>query len=224
LGIVWACAALSSFSSTASPIFQNKLAWVLAHAGRITTYSILGLSSAPLVKPSGLSTNLQAALSILFAIIAFYMASAFIGLTPSPESLFPGLVQRWGSAIRGFKSASLPTSYLLGLLWGLLPCGLVLTALSQRSLPPIGVSRHVEHAVFGIATLPSLFAVKWLASKSTPALLVTKPCFHRHDVLRLPIRHARICLPRLVDHLMLGSSHALVNIKLVNMNLASASH
>jgi sulfite exporter TauE/SafE len=38
------------------PIFQNKLAWVLAHAGRITTYSILGLSSARLVKPSGLST------------------------------------------------------------------------------------------------------------------------------------------------------------------------
>ena len=35
------------------PIFQNKFAWALAHAGRVTTYAILGIlfgfSANPLV-------------------------------------------------------------------------------------------------------------------------------------------------------------------------------
>ncbi len=148
------------------PIFRNKLAWVLAHAGRITTYSLLGLIFGAFGQTLWSFDKLQAALSILFAIIAFYMASAFIGLTPSPELLFSGLIQRWGSAMRAFKSASLWTSYLFGLLWGLLPCGLVLTALitavASKSAPLGGINM----LIFGIATIPSLFAVKWLAAKS----------------------------------------------------------
>ena len=152
------------------PIFQNKLAWVLAHTGRISTYSIIGLIFGAFGQSLWAFDGLQATLSILFAILAFYMASAFIGLTPSPESLFPGLVQRWGSAIRGFKSASLPTSYLLGLLWGLLPCGLVLTALLTAVTSTNAFQGALNMTVFGIATLPSLFAVKWLTSKSIPRI------------------------------------------------------
>src|SRR3972149_1485406 len=103
------------------PIFQNKFAWVLAHAGRVTTYSLLGLIFGAFGQTLWSLDKLQASLSMLFAIIAFYMASAFIGLTPSPELLFSGLIRRWGRAIRTFKPASLWTSFLLGLLWGLLP-------------------------------------------------------------------------------------------------------
>ena len=150
------------------PIFQNKLAWVLAHAGRITTYSLLGLIFGIFGQTIWAFDRFQATLSILFAIIAFYMASAFIGLAPSPESLFPGLVQRWGNAIRTFKSASLWTSYLLGLLWGLLPCGLVLTALLTAIASTNAVQGMLNMLIFGIATIPSLFAVRWLATKSLP--------------------------------------------------------
>jgi len=148
------------------PIFQNKLAWILTHAGRVTTYSLLGLLFGAFGQSLGAFEPLQAALSILFAIIAFYMASAFIGLSPSPELLFSGLVQRWGRLIRNFKSASLGTSYLLGLLWGLLPCGLVLTALVTAIASKSAIHGALNMLIFGFATIPSLFAVKWLATKS----------------------------------------------------------
>lgn len=148
------------------PVFQNKFAWVLAHAGRITTYSFLGLIFGAFGQALWSLDKLQAALSILFAIVAFYMASAFIGLAPSPELLLSSLTQRWGRAIRAFKSASLPTSYLLGLLWGLLPCGLVLTALVTAIASKAAVYGALNMLIFGVATVPSLFAVKWLASKS----------------------------------------------------------
>lgn len=149
------------------PIFQNKFAWILAHAGRISTYSLLGLIFGAFGQTLFELDKLQAALSILFGIIAFYFASAFIGLTPSLELLFSGLAQRWGRAIRGFKPASLPTSYLLGLLWGLLPCGLILTALVAAMASGNALQGALNMFIFGIATVPSLFAVKWLAARST---------------------------------------------------------
>jgi hypothetical protein len=151
------------------PVFQNKFAWVLAHAGRVTTYSMLGLVFGALGQTlftlDGAKTP-QAALSILFGIIAFYLASAFIGLTPSPELLFSGMTQRWGRAIRGYKPASRLSPYLLGLLWGLLPCGLVLTALVAAMASGSVLLGGLMMFVFGIATIPSLFAVKWLAAQS----------------------------------------------------------
>ena len=187
------------------PIFQNKFAWVLAHAGRITTYSILGLIFGAFGQTLWAFDGLQATLSILFAIIAFYMASAFIGLTPSPESLFPGLVQRWGNAIRGFKSASLPTSYLLGLLWGLLPCGLVLTALLTAVTSTNAFQGMLNMSIFGIATIPSLFAVKWLAAKALPRFWSRSLASIVMMFFGLQFAMRGFASLGLVDHYMLGS-------------------
>lgn len=151
-------------------IFQNKLAWVLAHAGRVTTYSLLGLIFGAFGQTLSHFDKLQATLSILFALIAFYMASAFIGLSPSPELLFSGLTQRWGKAVRGYRPASFLSPYLLGLLWGLLPCGLVLTALVTAIASRSALNGALNMLIFGIATIPSLFAVKWLATKTNSRL------------------------------------------------------
>ena len=145
---------------------QNKTAWILAHAGRITTYTLLGLVFGAFGQMLWSFGKLQAVLSIIFAFVAFYMAAAFIGLTPSPEMLFTGLVQRWGRAIRAFKSASLLTTYLLGLLWGLLPCGLILTALVTAIASANMFQGALNMFAFGVATVPSLLAVKWLAAQS----------------------------------------------------------
>jgi len=147
------------------PLFQNKFAWILAHAGRVTTYAVLGLVFGALGQTLFSFEKLQAGLSILIAILAFYMASAFIGLTPSPELLLSSLTHRWGRAIRAFHAASLPTSYGLGLLWGLLPCGLVLTALVTAMASANIFLGALTMLIFGLATIPSLVAVKWLAGK-----------------------------------------------------------
>lgn len=145
----------------------NPFAWIFAHLGRVTTYALLGLAFGLLGESlSRFSTNiprLQGMLSIVFAIIAFYMALAFIGLARSPELLFSGLVSRWGQTMRGLQS---PAPFIAGLLWGLLPCGLVLTALIPAMTAGNGIQGAMNMTVFGIATLPSLFAVKWLAQKT----------------------------------------------------------
>ncbi|HRQ31968.1 MAG TPA: sulfite exporter TauE/SafE family protein [Anaerolineales bacterium] len=80
------------------PAFQNKFAWALAHAGRITSYSFLGIIFGAFGQALWSFDKLQAALSILFALAAFYLAAAFIGLVPSPELLFVSLTRRWGRA------------------------------------------------------------------------------------------------------------------------------
>lgn len=150
------------------PSFQgNNLSWILAHAGRITTYTLLGLTFGLLGETlSLLSTGLprlQGLLSLLFSVFAFYMALAFIGIAKSPELLFSNLVSKWGRAMRGLKS---PPPFLAGLLWGLLPCGLVLTALIPAITSGSAIQGALNMIVFGIATIPSLFAVKWLAQKT----------------------------------------------------------
>jgi len=148
------------------PVFQKKAAWALAHAGRITTYSILGLLLGAFGQTLYAFDKMQATLSILFAIVAFYMASALIGLTPSPELLFTPLTQRWGRLIRTFNSASFLTPYLLGLIWGLLPCGLVLTALVTAMASGSAINGALNMFIFGIATVPSLLAVNWITTQS----------------------------------------------------------
>jgi hypothetical protein len=148
------------------PGFQNKSAWALAHAGRVTAYSLFGFLFGAFGQSLWSFDKLQAALSILFAIIAFYMAGAFIGLTPAPELLFASLTQHWGRMIRTFNSASRLSPYLLGLLWGLLPCGLVLTALVTAIASKSAINGAFNMFLFGIATIPSLFAVKWLTTKT----------------------------------------------------------
>ena len=146
--------------------FKNKPSWVLVHTGRVTTYTILGALFGAFGEALWSFDQLQAALSIFFALIAFYMASAFIGLTPSPELLLSSLTQSWGRAIRAFNSVSFFSPYLLGLLWGLLPCGLVLTALVTAIASGSAINGAWNMLIFGIATIPSLVAVKWLSTKS----------------------------------------------------------
>ncbi|MEW5940529.1 MAG: sulfite exporter TauE/SafE family protein [Chloroflexota bacterium] len=152
------------------PLFRNKLAWALAHTGRLTAYAALGLVFGAFGQTLWAFDKLQAGLSILLALLAFYMASAFIGLTPSPELLLSSWTRRWGRAIRAFHIASLWTSYGLGLLWGLLPCGLVLTALVTAMASANIFLGALTMLVFGLATIPSLVAVKWLAQKSASRL------------------------------------------------------
>jgi len=161
------CSAVIILLDRQSSFQGNTFSWILAHAGRITTYALLGLTFGLLGKSLYLfSANLphmQGILSILFAFIAFYMAFAFIGIAKSPELLFSSFVSKWGKTMRKMQS---PTPFLAGMLWGLLPCGLVLTALIPAMTSANIVYGALNMIVFGIATLPSLFAVKWFAQQT----------------------------------------------------------
>jgi len=147
------------------PSFKNKYAWILAHAGRITSYTLLGFVAGAIGQALFSFKLPQAILSILFSIFAFYFALAFAGIAPSPEFLFSGLIKRWGIAMRGQRSASLFSPYLVGLLWGLLPCGLVLTALLAAVASTNVLQGGLTMLIFGLATIPSLYVVRWLTGQ-----------------------------------------------------------
>lgn len=187
------------------PIFQKKSAWALVHAGRISTYALLGLIFGALGQTLWSFDKLQAALSLIFAFIAFYMASALIGLTPSPEILFSGLIQSWGRKMRGFKSASLLSSYLLGIFWGLLPCGLVLTALVTAISSASAVQGALNMLVFGIATIPSLLAVKWLASHTTSRIWSRSLAALIMMLFGFQFAMRGFAVLGIIDHFMFGS-------------------
>ena len=123
---------------------------VLLHLGRLSSYTLLGaltgglgfalsgvLAGGARGQSNALPPSLaraQGLLALVAAAAALYMAVALLGRAPSPERLLQGLVRRWGQAMRRHSSAPAPTHgalrpllslYGLGLLWGLLPCGLV---------------------------------------------------------------------------------------------------
>lgn len=123
---------------------------LLLHLGRLSSYAVLGglaggvgfavqgaLGHGMHAEPTSLPpflTRTQGMLALLAALPAIYMGLALLGFVPSPELLLQGLTRRWGEAMRRHtRAASPPTAsmrplislYGLGLLWGLLPCGLV---------------------------------------------------------------------------------------------------
>ncbi len=93
------------------------------------------------------------------------MALAFAGFVPSIEALFAGLTPQWGKTMRRLSQNATTSPLLMGLLWGFLPCGLVLSAwlnaASAASIWQAGLSM----TLFGLSTLPSLLLTRWAIGK-----------------------------------------------------------
>ena len=160
---------------------------ILLHAGRLTTYALLGAAAGALgyalagmaqynvmgehlhkrLEWPGLQW-LQGLMALLAAAMALYFAMALLGRAPSPELLLTRVTHWWGRTVRQMRAREsrgedeaargglrgLWTIYALGLLWGLLPCGLVLTALllaAVTATPTLGATTML---LFGLGTLP----------------------------------------------------------------------
>lgn len=154
---------------------------ILTHAGRITTYTLLGWMVG-LIRGSlgwGFADQLsvvQGALALAAACLAIYMALALTGKAPSPELLFTGLTRTWGHTMRQFSSSPFPLltfsplhSFSLGLLWGLLPCGMILSALLVAATSSTPGAGALYMLAFGLGTLPALFGVNWFLKGASQA-------------------------------------------------------
>jgi sulfite exporter TauE/SafE len=171
------CSAILVLYNRAEAFQRSGLAWPLAHLGRLTTYALMGLiagAAGQMIWSYTLKLpSIQGILSITFAVLAFYFALSFVGVVPSVENSFAKLTSRWGKAMRGLTNASQVSPFFAGMLWGLLPCGLVLTALLTAMTAPTALDGMMWMAVFGICTLPSLLLVRWLVDK-IPARMWTR--------------------------------------------------
>lgn len=139
--------------------------------GRVFTYAILGLAIGSI----GLTVNTFGLLQWLSIISGFalilYAWRKWIGAsfhTQLPSFNVNSFVSKGiGSVLRSKFPFKLP---LLGMLNGLLPCGMVYVALMNALLTGNQGSSALAMIAFGLGTLPSMIAVGFAAGKINGAL------------------------------------------------------
>lgn len=144
----------------------------LLHAGRLTMYGTLAATVTVVGQAAGRSLPglhaLQGALALLVALVLLYMALATLGYVPPLESAWPKLTAWWGQTVRRRVARPEPRLYHalgLGLLWGLLPCGLVYSAviISATLGHPLWAAGGM--GVFGVGTLPLVAGLGWSGTR-----------------------------------------------------------
>jgi sulfite exporter TauE/SafE len=138
------------------------------HAGRLVSYAALGAAAgaagAILPGPSWLPALLAIAFLVVFAL-------ALAGVLPEPRGVLPG----FAAAGRLLRDGRGPVArFGFGLVNGVIPCGLVYSALSI----PVALARPWPGALamfaFGIGTLPALSVAAVGLRRFTPASLTAR--------------------------------------------------
>ena len=122
----------------------------LWHAGRLTTYGVLGLVGGA---AGGVIPGPRWVPLAISSLLLLWFALALAELVPQPKVRLPGLVQAGASLAR--REGPL-ARYLFGAATGLLPCGLVYAALAiaiASGRPALGAGAMVS---FGLGTVPAL--------------------------------------------------------------------
>ena len=145
--------------------------------GRIISYAALGLISAWILSRVGKVLNVpqwSMILRLLTALMIF-----LIGLQFLLNWQLLGWIERGGAKVWKYvlplavRASSLPGGsgrLLLGLCWGLLPCGLVYSVLLTASAASSPVSGALVMLAFGVGTLPSMLGMS-LAAPTLAAML-----------------------------------------------------
>ncbi len=134
---------------------------------------------------------LQGGLALLTAVLSFYMALSLIGRVPSPELIFIRVTTWWGKMIRRAATAAAPADspsppqkatifnlFSMGMLWGLLPCGLVMTGLVAAAVSGSPQNGALTMFVFGIGTWPVTVGIGIVARlKNVDSRLLMRPQF-----------------------------------------------
>jgi sulfite exporter TauE/SafE len=122
------------------------------HLGKLTTYTVLGalagLMGAWVPGPSWVVSL------VAFALLLWFSA-ALLGWVPEPKLKLPGLTRL---GIRAAKGRSWPSRLLLGVVNGLLPCGLLYASLGLAVGSGSVLGGALVMFTFGLATVPGLLA------------------------------------------------------------------
>lgn len=143
-----------AFCTAASSRPGGQALW---HAGRLTTYAVLGALAGLAGGAVGvLGTAIPGAAwlpQVVAAILLVWFALALAGVVREPHFRLPGLT-KLGARVAG--GTTLGSRYAFGLATGLLPCGLVYAALAlpvALGSPAVGALAMVA---FGLGTVPVL--------------------------------------------------------------------
>lgn len=161
-------ARLDRVSSENMNEFKRLTGAVLApyHAGRITTYAIMGALVASIFAPLLSHDGLRWAAAALLALAGLsFLAASFgkkglAGLKIPGMDAENGLAKALAKAGRGLFLSPLGwRGYALGLILGLLPCGMVYAALMAAATTGSALGGAMAMAAFAAGTVPALIGV-----------------------------------------------------------------
>ena len=147
--------------------FSRALAYNL---GRILTYAFLGVVVATIGKTAvssipDLAAPVRLASGILIILVGLQVAFNW-RILAAVENAGAKLWRRVAPAAKGLVPVeSLVQALGLGLIWGLLPCGLVYSVLLIAASTAAPASGGLVMVVFGLGTMPAMIATGVSASK-----------------------------------------------------------
>jgi sulfite exporter TauE/SafE len=151
---------------------------LLYHAGRITTYALLGAVVGLTGSFTGVTSRIvgiQKAVMIFAGVLIILMGLAMVGWIPLGR-IFADSVRPTGFFSRALRKLGAAPSrgayYPAGLVLGLLPCGPVYTALVAAARAAMESGEHLQGMftglwlmiAFGLGTIPALLLVGRIAS------------------------------------------------------------
>lgn len=140
------------------------------HFGRLTTYTVLGTIGAVLAQSVVMLSGFHSLNGILLALAGLMFIAT--GLKSARLSSFvqvPAVLRRLGDffAVRASRFFGNPVGlrgYMLGVLLGFLPCGLLYSALFLASAYP-PVTAALGMMLFALGTIPALFLISFGAGR-----------------------------------------------------------
>lgn len=196
--------------------WYKKVAIALYHTGRLATYSILGLLFGLVGRQlyiAGLQRWISiAAGSLIVIVIVQQQLSKKIGGPAFSQKLFAGIQ---GQIQQVWRSASISKFFVIGLLNGLLPCGMVYFALAAT----LGLSSPLQSvlfmAVFGVGTLPlmfilHLFGLKYLSINTRNKLRKAVPVLIGSMGVLLILRGLNLGIPYISPYIGNDPSQAII--------------
>jgi len=171
--------------------------------GRITTYSILGLLIGFFgegLRFMGISQIISIMLGVLLIVYVVF-AKKLVQLNTTNKYLY-----QFNAFVKAKLSVFLKKKtngglYLLGLLNGLIPCGVVFIALQGALLQTNLVNSGLFMLVFGAGTIPMMFSVSYLSNTFKPVTKIkinkVMPYLTVVIALLLIVRGANLDIPYL---------------------------
>jgi sulfite exporter TauE/SafE len=170
LGMCGGISGLFAVNASITSIKQQLPRAITYNAGRIATYAILGIVVAMLGKGAvgsipDLAAPVRLASGLLIILVGLQVAFGW-RLLSFVENVGARLWRRVAPAAKGLVPVeNLLQALGLGLIWGLLPCGLVYSVLLLAATTTEPSSGALVMIAFGLGTMPAMVATGISASK-----------------------------------------------------------
>lgn len=139
-----------------------RLHQALYFLGKTVTYALFGAVAGGFGAALGLAlSGVQSVLAVIVGLLLVGVGLGLIGVLRRFEGFrsVAGLRHLSGALGRLMARRSAPATFGLGMLNGLLPCGLVYAMLAKAAATGSVLGGAATMAVFGIATVPALYAL-----------------------------------------------------------------